>query len=85
MACQTTNSIINKPYDDELCRVGLYNILECFLINERADCPTIIAISKDFIDRAILADSSIKVRKKIKIISIIDINNYFRLKWLYEN
>jgi hypothetical protein len=65
MACQTTNSIINKPYDDELCRVGLYNILECFLINERADCPTIIAISKDFIDRAILADSSIKVRKKI--------------------
>jgi len=61
MACQSTNSIINKPYDDELCRVGLYNILECLLINERADCSTIIAISKDFIDNAALVDSSVKV------------------------
>ena len=63
MACQATNSVINKPYDDELCRLGLYNILECLLINERADCPTIIAISKDLIDHATLADSSIKVKE----------------------
>ena len=62
MACQASNSIINKPYDDELCRVGLYDILECFLINERADCSTIIAISKDLIDYAVSIDSSIKVR-----------------------
>jgi hypothetical protein len=63
VACQSTNNIINKPYDDEICRVGLYNILECLLINERADCSTIIAISKDFIDNAVLVDSSVKVRR----------------------
>jgi hypothetical protein len=68
MACQATNSIINKPYDDELCRVGLYNILECLLINERADCSTIIAISKDLIDNAALIDSSVKVRIKFSCI-----------------
>jgi hypothetical protein len=62
MTCQSTNNIINKPYDDEVCRVGLYNILECLLINERADCSTIVAISKDLIDNAVLLDSSIKVR-----------------------
>ncbi|CAF0802448.1 unnamed protein product [Rotaria sordida] len=44
MICQSTNNSINKPYDDEICRVGLYNILECLLINERPDCSTIIAI-----------------------------------------
>jgi hypothetical protein len=65
MACQATKSIINKPYDDEICRVGLYNILECLLINERADCSTIIAISKDIIDSAVLLDSSVKVRIKM--------------------
>jgi hypothetical protein len=65
MTCQATNGVINKPYDDETCRVGLYNILECLLINERADCSTIIAISKDLIDNATSLDSSVKVRIKI--------------------
>lgn len=64
--CQAS-TIVNKPYDDELCRVGLYNILECFLINERADCSTIIAISKDLIDYANLLDSSVKVTLQDKI------------------
>ena len=64
MACQASTSTNNKPYDDERCRFGLYDILECFLINERADCPTIIAISKDLIDGAMSVDSSVKVRKK---------------------
>jgi hypothetical protein len=73
MACQSTNSIINKPYDDELCRVGLYNILECLLINERPDCSTIIAISKDFIDNATLVDSSVKVIQKNNS-SIVNMN-----------
>ncbi len=70
MACQTASSIINKPYDDELCRVGLYDILESMLINERSDCPTIIAISNDLIQRAILTDSSLKVRRKSFRLSI---------------
>lgn len=62
MACQASNSTNSKPYEDERCRVGLYDILECFLINERADCPTIIAISKDMIDYAMSVDSSVKVK-----------------------
>ena len=62
MTCQASNGLINKPYDEELCRVGLYNMLECLLINERADCSTIIAMSKDLIDNASLVDSSVKVR-----------------------
>jgi hypothetical protein len=63
MACQATSSVINKPYDDETCRVGLYDILESLLINERADCSTIIGISKDVIDNAALLDTSVKVRR----------------------
>ena len=66
MACQSANSLINKPYDDETCRAGLYHILECLLINERTDCSTIIGISKDLIDTASLLDSSIKVRTHTK-------------------
>lgn len=66
MACQASTSMHNKPYDDERCRIGLYDILECFLINERADCPTIIAISKDLIESAMSADPSVKVRNKKK-------------------
>jgi hypothetical protein len=90
MACQTTNSIINKPYDDELCRVGLYNILECFLINERADCSTIIAISKDFIDNAVLVDSSVKVKmavRKLKLIwqQVHDSTSHLYQPWSFLN
>lgn len=62
MICQASSTYLNKPYDDELCRVGLYNILECLLINERPDCSTIIAISKDLIDSGASLDSSIQVR-----------------------
>ncbi|CAF1000584.1 unnamed protein product [Adineta ricciae] len=71
LACQTTNTVINKPYDDELCRVGLYDILECLLINERADCTTIIGISKDVIDNAALLDSSVKVKMTVRKLKLI--------------
>ncbi len=90
MACQASNSIINKPYDDELCRVGLYNILECLLINERADCSTIIAISKDFIDNATLIDSSVKVKmavRKLKLIwqQVHDSTSHLYQPWSFLN
>ncbi|CAF1084216.1 unnamed protein product [Rotaria sp. Silwood1] len=71
MICQSTNNSINKPYDDEICRVGLYNILECLLINERADCSTIIAISKDLIDNANLLDPSVKVKMVIRKLKLV--------------
>ncbi|UJR31711.1 hypothetical protein I4U23_019191 [Adineta vaga] len=71
LACQTANSVFNKPYDDELCRVGLYDILECLLINERSDCSTIIGISKDVIDNANLLDSSVKVKMAVRKLKLI--------------
>ena len=90
MACQSTNNMINKPYDDEICRVGLYNILECLLINERADCSTIIAISKDLIDNVGLVDSSVKVKmavRKLKLIwqQVHDSTNHLYQPWTFLN
>ncbi len=75
MACQASNSLINKPYDDELCRVGLYHLLECLLINERPDCSTILAISKDLIDNASMVDSSVQVSRKENLAEIFSASN----------
>ncbi|CAF0752338.1 unnamed protein product [Rotaria sordida] len=90
MICQSTNNSINKPYDDEICRVGLYNILECLLINERPDCSTIIAISKDLIDNAALLDPSVKVKmavRKLKLIwqQVHDSTNHLYQPWSFLN
>ncbi|CAF0738227.1 unnamed protein product [Adineta steineri] len=90
MACQATNGNINKPYDDEICRIGLYNILECLLINERADCSTIIAISKDVIDNAAIVDSSVKVKmavRKLKLIwqQVHDSSSHLYQPWSFLN
>ncbi|CAF1906932.1 unnamed protein product [Rotaria magnacalcarata] len=89
MICQAS-SIINKPYDNELCRVGLYNILECLLINERADCSTIIAISKDLIDNAVSLDSSVKVKmavRKLKLVwqQVNDSTSHLYQPWSFLN
>ncbi|CAF2741509.1 unnamed protein product, partial [Rotaria sp. Silwood2] len=90
MICQSINNSINKPYDDEICRVGLYNILECLLINERADCSTIIAISKDLIDNAALLDPSVKVKmavRKLKLVwqQVHDSTSHLYQPWSFLN
>lgn len=90
MSCQSSTSTIPKPYDDELCRVGLYQILECLLLNERMDCPTILAISKDLIDHAPMIDSSIQVKmivRKLKLLwqQVHDSTNSLYQSWSFTN
>ena len=71
ITCQATMNSLNKPYDDELCRLGLYQILECFLLNERADCPTLLAIGKDLIDAATNLDASIQVKMAVRKLKLV--------------
>lgn len=82
MNCQLTNNNVNKPYDDELCRVGLYQTFESFLLNERADCPTLLGIGKSLIDRAMKIDSSVKVKKNEEENNWEESNVYFQVKMI---
>lgn len=71
ITCQATMTSLNKPYDDELCRLALYQTLECFLLNERADCPTLLPISKNLIDSATNLDGSIQVKMAVRKLKLV--------------